>query len=67
MMIRCSNGAVIILDQCHWTEGAYLSLTHAGGAGTVLDVATIDQVAEELARIKQAILEHQVNKPRSAA
>jgi hypothetical protein len=57
MIIHRPNGATIVVNDCHWTEGAYLAITHAGGAGTILDLEAIDQVNEELQRIRAAILE----------
>lgn len=67
MIIHCSNGATVILDECHWTEGAYLAVTHSGGAGTVLDLATIGLVRAELERIETAIVERRTNQQEKAA
>jgi hypothetical protein len=67
MIMHFNNGAVVVLDQCHWTEGAYLSVTHSGGASSILDLDAIEQIEGELGRIKQAILDHRAKQHRSAA
>lgn len=55
MIIHCDNGAALVVDECHWTEGAYLAVNHFGGAGAVLDLKTIGTIKAELERIETAI------------
>jgi hypothetical protein len=66
MIIHCDNGAALVLDQC-WTEGAYLAVNHFGGAGAVLDLATIGTIRAELERIEASILDQRQKQGRKAA
>lgn len=55
MIIHTKAGAVVILNQNCWNEGAYLAVTAGGGAGVMLDLAELDQIDEEIGRIRAAL------------
>lgn len=55
MILNCPNGAVVVIADSHWTPGAFLSVNHYGGASTVLPPDVVDQVIDELTRIRDAI------------
>jgi hypothetical protein len=51
MIIHTTNDAVIVVNDCHWTPGAWLAVS----AGTVVTPAELDQLIDELTRIRDAI------------
>lgn len=56
MIVHCPNGAVVVVNECPWTDGAYLAVNSSGGGtGVIVGPATLDQVRAELDRIAAAI------------
>jgi hypothetical protein len=55
MIIHTISGAVLVVDHCHWTPGAYLAVTKASGCGTVVAAGPeLDTLIEKLTEIRDA-------------
>jgi hypothetical protein len=63
MIIHTKSGAVVILNQNCWNEGAYLAVSAGCGAGVMLELAELDQIDEEIGRIRAAIAQRQASQP----
>jgi hypothetical protein len=65
VIIRLETGGQLVLSHCHWAPGAYLAAGNMRGSqGVILGVAELDQLVEELTRIRDAIA---VRKEKEAA
>lgn len=54
MIIHTKAGAVVVLNQNCWNEGAYLAVNAGGGAGAMLTLEELDQLRGEINRIAEA-------------
>lgn len=58
MIVKLNGGGQIILTECHWVPGAYLSASNMrDGQGVIIKPAELDKLVNELTRIRAAIAE----------
>lgn len=55
MILHTKSGAVVVINQNCWNEGAYLAVTAGGGAGVMLTLEELDQLRGEINRIADKI------------
>lgn len=63
-MIPCKNGGQVVVGECLWVPGAYLSTgNHKGAMGAVVDPDALEQVITELCRIRDTIAAGRASEP----
>jgi hypothetical protein len=63
-VIRCRNGGQVVVGECLWVPGAYLSTgNHKGAMGAVVDPLALDQLIAELTRVRDTIAAVPNSKP----
>lgn len=68
MIIHCQSGAVLVLNECPFTPGAYLSVgNQRGSQGAIVTPAELDQVRAELDLIAARIADRSNPKQERAA
>jgi hypothetical protein len=56
MIIRCKSGAQLVIGECLWVPGVYLSVGNVRGSqGAIVDPDAIDEAIAELTRIRALI------------
>jgi hypothetical protein len=56
MIVPCKSGAQVVIGECPWVPGAYLSIGNVRGSqGAIVDPEALDQVIAELTRVRDEI------------
>lgn len=68
MIIPLKNGGQIVLGECLWIPGVYISVGNVRGShGTIMEPDELDQVRAELERIAGVIADREAKKRKKAA
>lgn len=65
MIVVCKSGAQVVVGECLWIPGVYLSVGNARGSqGAILDPKALDRLIAELGQVRDTIAERTADKQR---